>query len=83
MYMYINKLGSRSYGYIHLKSSHICVIHLVLERCCFEAVLPKKRLRPLGVNPKRADGVLQVSVKVPFFEFTDKFFQIFRTGSTL
>ena len=50
MYMYINKLGSRSYRYIHLKSSHICVIHLVLERCCFEAVLPKKRLRPLGVN---------------------------------
>ena len=50
MYMYIKKLGSRSYGYIHLKSSHICVIHLVLERCCFEAVLPKKRLRPLGVN---------------------------------
>ena len=50
MYMYINKLGSRSYGYIHSKSSHIWVIHLVLERCCFEAVLPKKRLRPLGVN---------------------------------
>ena len=50
MYMYINKLGSRSYGYIHLKSYHICVIHLVLERCCFEAVLPKNRLHPLGVN---------------------------------
>ena len=52
MYMYINKLGSRSYGYIHLKSSHICVIHLVLERCCFEAVLSKKRLRPLRVKFK-------------------------------
>ena len=50
MYMYINKLGSSSYDYIHLKSSHICVIHLVLERCCFEVVLLKKRLRPLGVN---------------------------------
>ena len=50
MYMYINKLSSRSYGYIHLKSSHICVIHLVLERCCFEAVLPQKRLCPLGVK---------------------------------
>ena len=50
MYMYINKLDSRSYGYIHLKSFHICVIHLILERCCFEAVLPKKRLCPLGVN---------------------------------
>ena len=50
MYMYINKLGSRSYSYIHLKSFHICVIHLVLERCYFEAVLPKKRLHPLGVN---------------------------------
>ena len=48
--MYINKLGSRSYSYIHLKSSHICVIHLVLERCYFEAVLRKKRLHPLGVN---------------------------------
>ena len=50
MYMYINKLGSRSYGYIHLKSSHICVIHLVLERCYFETFLPKKLLRPLGIN---------------------------------
>ena len=50
MYMYINKLDSRSYSYIHLKSSHICVILLVLERCCFEAILPKKRLDPLGVN---------------------------------
>ena len=50
MYMYINKLGSRSYSYIHPKSSHICVIHLVLERCCFEAVLPKRRLGPLGLN---------------------------------
>ena len=42
--------GIRSYGYIHPKSSHICVIHLVLERCCFEAVLPKRRLDLLGVN---------------------------------
>ena len=50
MYMYINKLGSRSYGYIHPKSSHICVNHLVLERCYFEAILPKKRLDPLGIN---------------------------------
>ena len=50
MYMYINKLGSRSYGYIHPKSSHICVIHLVLERCCFETVLPKKGLGPLGIK---------------------------------
>ena len=32
------------------KNSHIYVIHLVLERCCFEAVLPKRRLGPLGVN---------------------------------
>ena len=48
--MYINKLGSRSYGYIHPKSFHICVIHLVLERCCFEAVLPKRRLGPVQVN---------------------------------
>ena len=54
MYMYINKLGSRSYSYIHMKSSYICVIHLVLERCCFEAVLPKKRLRPLGVKVANA-----------------------------
>ena len=50
MYICINKLGSRSYSYIHLKSSYFCVIHLVLERCCFGVVLPKKRLRPLGVN---------------------------------
>ena len=50
--MYINKLGSRSYGYVHLKSSHIWIIHLVLETCYFEAVLPKKRLRPLGVIKK-------------------------------
>ena len=45
-----NKLGSRSYSYIHPKNSHICVIHLVLEKCCFEAVLPKRRLDPLGVK---------------------------------
>ena len=50
MDMYINKLASRSYNYIHLKSSHICVIHLVLERCCFEVVLSKKRLNTLGIN---------------------------------
>ena len=50
MYMYINKLGSRSYGYIHLECSCVWVIHLVIERCCFEAILPKKRLRPLVVK---------------------------------
>ena len=50
MCMYINKLGSRSYGYIHSKSSHNCVIHLVLERCCFEAILPKRRFGPLEVK---------------------------------
>ena len=50
MYMYINKLGSRSYNYIHPKNSHICVIHLVLERCFFKAVLSKRRLGPLGVK---------------------------------
>ena len=50
MYMYINKLGSRSYSYIHSKSSHICIIHLVLEGCYFEAVLPKRRLSPLGIK---------------------------------
>ena len=50
MYMYINKLDSKSYSYIHPKSSHICVIHLVLERCCFEAILPKRRLGPLRVK---------------------------------
>ena len=66
MYMYINKLGSRSYGYIHLKSSHICVIHLVLERCCFEAVLPKKRLRPLGVNASQ----LAPGLRTPQFMVT-------------
>ena len=62
MYMYINKLGSRSYGYIHLKSSRICVIHLVLERCCFEAVLPQKRLRPLGVKSSPGECVNVVEV---------------------
>ena len=46
--MYINKLGSRSYDYIHLKNSHICVIHLVLERCYFETILPKRSL--LGIK---------------------------------
>ena len=50
MYIYINKLGSRSYNYIHSKNSHICVINLVLERCCFEALLLKRRLCPLKVN---------------------------------
>ena len=50
VYMYINKLGLRSYNYIHPKSSHICVIHLVLKRCCFEAILPKKGLGSLGVK---------------------------------
>ena len=48
--MYINKLGSRSYGYIYQKSFHICVIHFVLEKCCFEVVLLKRRLDPLGVK---------------------------------
>ena len=48
--MYINKLGSRSYSYIHSKSFHICIIHLVLKRCYFEAVLSKRRLDSLGVN---------------------------------
>ena len=50
MYMHINKLGSRSYSYIHPKSSHICVIHLILEKFYFEAILPKKKLGPLGVK---------------------------------
>ena len=50
MYMYINKLGSRSYDYVHPKSFHICVIHLVSEKCCFEAVLSKNGLGPLGVK---------------------------------
>ena len=37
-----NKLGSRSYAYIHSKNFHICIIHLVLERCYFEVVLSKR-----------------------------------------
>ena len=64
MYMYINKLSSRSYGYIHLKSSHTCVIHLVLKRCCFEAVLPQKRLRPLGVNSKISRATLNMPPRI-------------------
>ena len=27
-----------------------CIIHLVLERSCFEVVLPKRRLGSLGVK---------------------------------
>ena len=58
MYMYINKLGLRSYSYIHLKSSHICVIHLVLKRYYSKAILPKKRLGPLGVNQRKLSNEL-------------------------
>ena len=64
MYMHINKLGSRSYSYVHLKSSHICVIHLVLERCCFETVLPQKRLGPLGVKVEHNDSIVNYCIQL-------------------
>ena len=42
---------------LHTKSSYICVIHLILERCCFEAILPKRRLGPLEVITITTKGI--------------------------
>ena len=64
--MYINKLDFRSYGYIHPKNSHICIIHLVLERCYFEAVLPKRRLGPLEIKEHMIKYIYRAKIILKF-----------------
>ena len=40
---------------VHVHQQVRFKIHLVLERCCFEEVLPRRRLCPLGVKNEVKD----------------------------